>query len=1089
MKKLVTILIMSIISIACCSSIYAQSASATWPLTNPTAGGTGFDVSTAGLIKASPETLKNMEVNQYTGPNTSQRLRIIGNLWPTWCTTQIDTVYFQYSVTPASGNSFLVTSISLSLGAMSSSNMKANLYYSKDSTFATSTPVSYSTGNNKNYFTSGAMTQISVSPNVNLNDGETLYFRIYPWVDSTSSVSGKYICPQNVVISGTTTALASPASANWILASTQSAVTTGLVTATNQSFSSLLKHYSFTYLGPGSGNPNCSRQLPPGDGIWPAETNYNPARYVQYVVAPKPGGTLYIDTVSFGVGAQFSTNIKAAAYYSHDSTFTNPVLLMADTTMNASNLDIKTFAISDTVQSGKAFYIRLYPHDTQTEAYAKLFCIGNVWVKGATTGASASLATLTTTKASYISTTFATSGGNVSSDGGSTVTEKGVCWNTSSGPTIANSKKAVGAGSGQYTANITGLTAGTTYYIRAYATNIAGTSYGNEDTISTLAVKVVPTVTTTAITSIMTTTATSGGSVTAWGGDTVSAKGVCWNLTGSPTVANSKTIDGSDIGSFTSVLSGLQANKAYYVRAYAQNSVGVGYGDEISFTTQTPAASVTKIVAANGSGDYKTVQAAFDAIPDFYTGTYTIYVKKGTYKEKITLGQNKTNVVLIGEDRDSTILTYDDYSGRVVNGTTLGTSTCQSVAIDGSDFTAMNITFQNTSTAAQAVALRVNGDRGAYYNCNLLGYQDTYYTWGSYGTVRTYHKNCRISGSVDFVFGRNIVVFDSCIINCNRNGGTLTAASTDATSNYGYVFRNCKITADSIGFDGAAMSSFYLGRPWQNSPRTVFMNTEEPATLNAAGWLSWNVPPALYAEYKCTGAGSATAGRVNWSSQLSDSVANTYTLANIFGKNAKTPSFGYDWLPSSSAPIVPVEMAAFTASVSNENVTLNWSTATETNNKGFSIERKVDNGEFASIKFINGKGTTSDRTNYTYTDKKVPSGNITYRLKQVDLDGTSKYTDKLTVKVTAPAVFALEQNYPNPFNPVTVIKFSVPVDGMVNLTVYNLLGERVATLINSVVKAGVHEVNFDATRLSSGVYFYRIDAGKFSSSKKMMLLK
>jgi len=1089
MKRKITVLCLTFLFLLFAGNSFAQNAaSATWPLTNPTSGGTGLNANTSGLITAQPEYLNKMEINQYTGPNTSQRLRIAGNLWPVWQLTQLDTVYFQYAASPAAGNKLLVTSVTMSLGAMSTSYMKANIYYSKDSNFVTKTLVDYSTGNPKNYFTTGAMTSISVAPNIEINEGETFYFRIYPWVDSSSSVSGKYICPQNVVISGTTTALATPATISWPLATTQSPVTAGLVTGKDQTFSSLLKHYSFTYLGSGSGNPNCSRQLPPGDGIWPAEANFNPGRYVQYAVAPKPGGTFYVNSVSFGIGAQFSTNIKAAAYYSHDSTFATSTLLMPDTAIIASVLTTKAYAVNDTVRSGETFYLRIYPHDTQLESYAKLSCVGNVVISGATTGVGASLATVTTAKASYISTTLATSGGTISSDGGADVTARGVCWSTNSNPTTANAKTTNGTGSGQFTSNITGLTAGVKYYIRAYAVNVAGTAYGNEDTIMTLAAKVVPTVTTTAVSGIMTTTANSGGSVTAWGGDPVTARGVCWNTTGSPTISDSKSSNGTDIGSFSSVLYGLQPNKKYYVRAYAVNSVGAGYGEELTFTTQTAAPNVTKVVDLKGGGDYTTVQAAFDAIPDFYTGTYTIYVKKGTYKEKITLSQNKTNVVLIGEDRDSTILTYDDYSGRVVGGTTLGTSTCQSVAIDGSDFTAMNITFQNTSTAAQAVALRVNGDRGAYYNCNLLGYQDTYYTWGSYGTVRTYHKNCKIVGSVDFIFGRNIVVFDSCEIRENRNGGALTAASTDTPSKFGYVFMNCKITADSIGFDGNPITSFHLGRPWQNSPRTVFLNCDEPATLNTAGWLAWNVVPALYAEYKCKGPGFVPASRVTWSSQLTDSAAATYTLANIFAKNSTTPNFGYDWMPAAS-PVIPVEMSSFNAVSNRDMVKLDWSTATESNNRGFYIERSINEAKYTSVAFVNGKGTTSEKTYYSYTDTKVPSGNVTYRLKQVDFDGTYKYTGQISVNVSGPVEFSLDQNYPNPFNPSTTIKYSIPVDGMVTLAVYNVLGQKVATLVNEIVKSGVHEVNFDASKLSSGVYFYKVESSKFSAIKKMMLIK
>ncbi|MBN2008280.1 T9SS type A sorting domain-containing protein, partial [candidate division KSB1 bacterium] len=364
-----------------------------------------------------------------------------------------------------------------------------------------------------------------------------------------------------------------------------------------------------------------------------------------------------------------------------------------------------------------------------------------------------------------------------------------------------------------------------------------------------------------------------------------------------PTIEDSKTEDGSGIGEFTSLMYPLMPSTQYWVRAYATNSVGTEYGGTKGFTTQAPSPDVIKVVAQDGSGDYETVQAAFDDVPDNYTGSWTIYVKPGTYYEKLFLDRNKINVTLKGDDPLTTILTYDDYAGKAG-----GTSMSYSAAIDPDDFTAVNITFQNTVVNdgsfndQQGVALRVNGDRQAYYNCRLLGYQDTYYAWGGRATGRTYMKNCYVEGSVDFIFGRNIVLFDSCEIHINRNGGTLTAASTEPETKFGLVFSDCIISADSIGFNGTPITSFLLGRPWQQSPRTVFIRCEEPASLNPAGWSTWNVPPALYAEYQCYGPGSDHSNRINISRQLSEDEALEYTLENIFSKDSH-PAFAFDWAP------------------------------------------------------------------------------------------------------------------------------------------------------------------------------------------------
>ena len=728
----------------------------------------------------------------------------------------------------------------------------------------------------------------------------------------------------------------------------------------------------------------------------------------------------------------------------------------------------------------------------------------------ANTGASASLAILTTTAVTRISTTSARSGGNVTNDGGGAITERGVCWNTGGAPTIADAKLASGAGTGMYTSSLTGLTPGVAYHLRAYATNPAGTAYGNEVTFSTFASIVPPTVTTTSISNIQVTTAISGGAVTDWGGDTVIARGVCWNTSGAATVSGSHSVDGSDTGSYASGLAPLSGNTTYYVRAYATNSSGTGYGNELSFTTQTPQPDSTVVVAADGSGNFTTVQAAFRAVPTNYTGNWRIFVKKGTYYEKDTLASGKINVTLEGEDRDSTIITYDDYGDKYGgNGSgNPGTSGSFTIAIDASDFTAKNITFRNTYapqagvSGTQAVALRAQGDRHQYINCKLLGYQDTYYTWGGSGTGRLYHKNCFIEGSVDFIFGRDIAVFDSCTIHEIRNGGTITAASTDATSKYGYVFRNCTIEADSLGYDGVVNSAFYFGRPWQASPRTVFLNCYVPSNLSPAGWESWNVSPALYGEYHSYGPGSSTAGRVAWSSQLSGSDAGNYTLANIFSKNSAASSLIlYDWMPSagtsSDALPLPIELISFSGTSSNLDASLQWKTATETQNLGFEVDRspangkEVGSGDWTKLGFVQGSGTSSVPREYGYVDKNVPAGNYMYRLKQINRDGTFSYSASVEVAVgSAPKAFTLSSNYPNPFNPATTIEFTLREDGRAALKVYNIVGQLVAVLFDGEAEAGrIYTTTFDASRLASGIYFSVLQAGNQRLVRKMSLLK
>jgi len=191
---------------------------------------------------------------------------------------------------------------------------------------------------------------------------------------------------------------------------------------------------------------------------------------------------------------------------------------------------------------------------------------------------------------------------------------------------------------------------------------------------------------------------------------------------------------------------------------------------------------------------------------------------------------------------------------------------------------------------------------------------------------------------------------------------------------------------------------------------------------------------------------------------------------------------------SLSPGVVPVELSSFIANVSGTDVTLNWSTATETNNNGFEVQRKLEN-DFVTIGFVKGYGTTTEVQNYSFTDSKLSVGNYSYRLKQIDFDGSFEYSSVVNVDLTAPTVFALEQNFPNPFNPSTMISYSIPQNSFVTLKVYDIIGNEVATLVNQTQSAGKYDVRFDASSLSNGVYLYSIKTDNFTSTKKMILMK
>ncbi|MDO8550214.1 MAG: T9SS type A sorting domain-containing protein [Ignavibacteria bacterium] len=197
--------------------------------------------------------------------------------------------------------------------------------------------------------------------------------------------------------------------------------------------------------------------------------------------------------------------------------------------------------------------------------------------------------------------------------------------------------------------------------------------------------------------------------------------------------------------------------------------------------------------------------------------------------------------------------------------------------------------------------------------------------------------------------------------------------------------------------------------------------------------------------------------------------------------------YATDFLPPGT---IPVELISFTATVNPfGEAVLNWVTATEINNRGFEIERKSLNGRFAIIGFIEGYGTTSEEKTYSYVDQSVNPGIYVYRLKQIDFNGQFEYSEAIELEISPPLIFDLEQNYPNPFNPSTKISYSVPKSGYVSLKVYNALGQEVAALVNGIKEAGNHKIDFNASNLNSGIYFYKLEAGDFTQVKKMTLIK
>jgi pectinesterase len=285
-------------------------------------------------------------------------------------------------------------------------------------------------------------------------------------------------------------------------------------------------------------------------------------------------------------------------------------------------------------------------------------------------------------------------------------------------------------------------------------------------------------------------------------------------------------------------------------------------------------------VSQDGSSAFKTIQAAFDAIPLNNRQPVNIFIKNGTYREKLHLDSSKCFITLTGENRFNTIITNDDQTGKVgPKGDTINTRSSWTCLIRANDFTARDITFENSAgfSAGQAVAIESDGDRASFFNCRFIGNQDVLFT--NNVNSRQYFSQCYIEGTTDFIFGSATAWFEQCHIHSKKNSH-ITAASTPKEKPFGYIFHDCILTADS------SLHNVSLGRPWRPFAAVVYIRCYIGQHIRPGGWSNWNntenYRTARYAEYRNFGPGADTSHRVAFSRQLNDEEIQTYTLPNVF---------------------------------------------------------------------------------------------------------------------------------------------------------------------------------------------------------------
>lgn len=1126
------------------AQLFSQNASAVYPLSSTTAGA----VTITGNISGAAESFSGLTINNYSGPGSSQRVTTLTGAW-TSETGQSDNRYIQFSVTPMPGNNFTVNTIAMNLGAAGGGNMRANIRYSTDSTFASSVLLNAS----PLVLPSGAFISPSPSynPGITIYDGETIYVRIYPWYTSTST--GKYVCPQNVTIEGTTVA-ASIVQVSAGSLSDFGAVTAGTFSA-SQSYSvsglSLygdVKIYAPAPVKVSTDNVNFSDSLslPNTGGVLAATTVYAQYRPVT------PDGSF--------IGAIRHSSINAGSKF----------------------VEVKGTAVAaePTVQSAVGF-------GTVTgNSIVVNFSGGNgtrrvlaVKKDGAVNWAPTDGTILQGVSSNYLNAQNQGDDNRVVYDGpDNSVTVTGLLSNGTYHFAVYEYNQGENNSQNYLTAN-PGRGSQTTLAVPTIITNPASLAFGNVG-VGIPSVEKSYTIT-------AATLSPSSGNIT------VNAPaGYLVSTTSGSGYASTLQIPYTNGGvsgitiyvRFTpSALTSYSGNITHTGGTAPQENVAVTGAGMIPNTQQ----NVDIIVAQDGTGDFVTIQEAINSIPNNNSVMKVILIKKGTYNEKIYI--SNSYITLVGEDRAETKIIYAELRSNwhiTSGGSDWGAATLN-INSNVTNVTLANLTIYNNygslygSTDHQFAIRGATADRIIILNCDIKADGgDTISLWNA-ASGKSYHYNCYFEGYVDFVCPRGwAYISDSRFY--QRSASASASIWHDGSSN-----QNAKFVIRNSRFEG--VPNFALGRHHLDAQFYLIDNTFSAEMRNQAIYFATSNPPvtlqwgqryyyynnkkdssdyAWYANNLDSAAGSPSPNQISaeWTFSTAPSAWNpeatfpkvvpnaefpsparnkqnvsknnlllTWTAGrravshNIYiGTNAE-PGFAgnvsvnsfnpgvlqdttkYYWRVDAVSAydtvqgevwtfttgidsVVPVELISFKAETKGNTVVLEWKTATEKNNSGFEVERKSGSAQWQKLGFVPGRGTSAETGIYTFTDENAATEGspLYYRLKQIDYDGSYTYLQEVKADFSKPGSFNLHQNYPNPFNPATRINFEIPeiAAGAVTLKVYDALGRELSTLINEKLAAGYYHVNFDAAGgFASGIYYYQLKAGSYVQTKKMTVLK
>lgn len=447
------------------------------------------------------------------------------------------------------------------------------------------------------------------------------------------------------------------------------------------------------------------------------------------------------------------------------------------------------------------------------------------------------------------------------------------------------------------------------------------------------------------------------------------------------------------------------------------------------------------VVDINGTGDYTSVLAGLNAVPDDNDEWKVVYVKKGFYYEKVILKSTKTKVVLVGEDVEETIISYDDHGDGSLPGHTFSS---YSFRADAHDFQAYNITFENTNTISQAVAFHSNGDRQILYHCKLVSNQDTYFD--NFRT-RRYMKDCYIEGDVDFIFGFGVTMFDSCHIHCN-DPGYLTAAATPQYYEFGYVLKHCFVTVRDGGFWSAS-----LGRPWFDYANTIFFECWLPQRITPGGWSPWDgrENTCIYQEYNNIGPGASPDTRVSWSSQLDPALAPRYNIDTIFS----AANF-----PSDLGPVV-------------DSVEL-WSMRNRFEASGYA--QRAD-----TILYAGRDAWPEYPTDNWHPELYSPVHSVVENYTSLFVDEVDTTTDVDEVNKEEYGISVL-----NPVGNTFVVSSEKNINSEAYFSLFDLNGKLVYQYKLENIPAGNTDISLQRLGLGTGIYIYQIETSDFRFGGKVL---